>query len=170
MKGSDEVEEIVIVGRHAVKEAITSGHAINKILVQDSAKKQQLNDILKKAEDENTVIYHGETRDVSKWMAKSRFFIYPSYYPEGVPRSALQALASGRPIITFNTPGCKETVKNGLNGFVVEKKDIKALSEKMIWMIEHPEEVSKMALESRKLAEKEFDVYKINEKIIDRLR
>lgn len=56
MKGSDEVEEIVIVGRHAVKEAITSGHAINKILVQDSAKKQQLNDILKKAKSHKLVV------------------------------------------------------------------------------------------------------------------
>ena len=69
------------------------------------------------------------------WMA---CLLYTSYYPEGVPRSVLQALASGRPVITFNTPGCKETVKNGVNGFVVEKKDIKALAEKMIWMIEHP--------------------------------
>lgn len=138
--------------------------------LDNAVEKSSLNDFLKESEEDNIVIYHGETNHVSKWMSRSRFFIYPSYYPEGVPRSALQALASGRPIITFNTPGCKETVKNGLNGFVVEKKDIKALSEKMIWMIEHPEEVSKMALESRKLAEKEFDVYKINEKIIDRLR
>ena len=138
--------------------------------LDNAVEKSSLNDILKKAEDENTVIYHGETRDVSKWMAKSRFFIYPSYYPEGVPRSVLQALASGRPVITFNTPGCKETVKNGVNGFVVEKKDIKALAEKMIWMIEHPKETENMAKESRKFAEDNFDVFKINENIINRLK
>ncbi|WP_234287392.1 glycosyltransferase [Anaerococcus obesiensis] len=82
----------------------------------------------------------------------------------------LQALASGRPVITFNTPGCKETVKNGVNGFVVEKKDIKALAEKMIWMIEHPKETENMAQESRKFAEDNFDVFKINENIINRLK
>lgn len=48
MKGSGTVEEIVIVGRHAVKEAIVSGHTINKILIQDTIKKGQINEILKK--------------------------------------------------------------------------------------------------------------------------
>ena len=47
MKGSENVEDTVIVGRHAVKEAIVSGHAINKILIQDGIKKQQINEILK---------------------------------------------------------------------------------------------------------------------------
>lgn len=42
MRGSDTVEDIVIVGRHAVKEAIVSGHTINKILIQDTIKKGQI--------------------------------------------------------------------------------------------------------------------------------
>lgn len=138
--------------------------------LDNTVEKSNLNDFLKKSEDDNIVVYHGETRNVSRCISKSRFFIYPSYYPEGVPRSALQALATGRPIITFNTAGCKETVKNGINGFIVEKKDIEALADKMIWMIEHPKEIENMALESRKFAEENFNVYKINEKIINKLK
>ena len=50
------MEDIVIVGRHAVKEAIISGHSINKILIQDGIKKQQINDILKNAKDQKLIV------------------------------------------------------------------------------------------------------------------
>lgn len=56
MKGSETLEEIVIVGRHAVKEAIVSGHTINKILIQDTVKKGQINDILKKANSNKIIV------------------------------------------------------------------------------------------------------------------
>ena len=56
MKGSGTVEEIVIVGRHAVKEAIVSGHTINKILIQDTIKKGQINEILKKANSQKIIV------------------------------------------------------------------------------------------------------------------
>ena len=56
MKGSENVEDTVIVGRHAVKEAIVSGHAINKILIQDGIKKQQINEILKNAKAQKLIV------------------------------------------------------------------------------------------------------------------
>lgn len=125
--------------------------------------------LLQKACDDGTVAYHGATTDVSGWMGKCRFFIYPSYYPEGVPRCAIQAIATGRPIITCDAPGCKETVKDGVNGFLIPAKNPQILAQKMIWMIEHPEEVEKMAVESRKYAEEKFDVNKVNEILLKRL-
>ena len=115
------------------------------------------------------VTYHGATDDVASWMGRCRFFIYPSYYPEGVPRCAIQAIATGRPIITCSTPGCKETVIDGVNGFMIAAKDEKILAEKMIWMIEHPTKVEMMANESRKYAEEKFNVNKINELIKNNL-
>ena len=125
--------------------------------------------LLQNAVDAGIVNYHGATKDVPSWMAKCRFFVYPSYYPEGVPRCAIQAIATGRPIITCNTPGCKETVQNGVNGFIVSPKNVEELAEKMIWMIENPESVCKMANASRKLAEIKFDVYKINQELINKI-
>ena len=126
--------------------------------------------LLQSALDAGIVNYHGATDDVPGWMAKCRFFVYPSYYPEGVPRCAIQAIASGRPIITCDTPGCKETVIDGVNGFMIPSKDENALSEKMIWMIEHPEAVAEMAVASRKLAEQKFNVEEINRQLISRLK
>lgn len=126
--------------------------------------------LLQSALDAGIVNYHGATNDVPFWMSTCRFFMYPSYYPEGVPRCAIQAIASGRPIITCDTPGCKETVIDGVNGFMIPSKDENALSEKMIWMIEHPEAVTEMAVASRKLAEQKFDVEEINRQLISRLK
>ena len=133
----------------------------------DGAVEKSNGDLLKNAINAGIVNYHGATNDVPAWMAKCRFF---SYYPEGVPRCAIQAIASGRPIITCNTPGCKETVEDGVNGFIIPSKDIEALAEKMIWMIENPELVCEMANASRKLAETKFDVNKINQELIDKMK
>ncbi len=125
--------------------------------------------LLQKATEKGIVAYHGATKDVPSWMEKCRFFVYPSYYPEGVPRCAMQAISCGRPIITCNTQGCKETAVDGVNGFVIESKNVEILAEKMIWLIENPAETEKMAIQSRRLAENKFDVNKINQELIDKM-
>lgn len=122
------------------------------------------------AEQNNVIKYCGISSNVEKSIDECRFFIYPSYYPEGVPRSVLQALSVGRPVITCNSSGCKDTVIDNKNGFLIEPFDYDALASKMIWLIENPIEAEKMGLESRKLAEEKFDVEKINEKIIGFLK
>lgn len=136
----------------------------------DSAIENDDNSILREACSEKIVTYHGATTDVPGWMARCRFFIYPSFYPEGVPRCAIQGIATGRPIITCDTPGCKETVIDGINGFMIPAQNHEILAEKMIWMIEHPRDVEKMAVESRKYAENKFDVHKVNELLISKLK
>lgn len=65
--------------------------------------------------------------------------------PRGTPRTILEAMATARPIITTDAPGCRETVKDGENGFLVPVKDAKALSDKMLWFVEHPEKIEEMA-------------------------
>ncbi len=135
----------------------------------DTVVEETQDQLLHNAIQNGIVRYHGATDNVSYWMEKCRYFIYPSYYPEGVPRCVQQALATGRPVITCDTSGCKETVMNEKNGFLVEPRNPSALAEKMIWMIEHPSEIEKMSVESRKLAEEKFDVYKINQVIIQNL-
>lgn len=124
---------------------------------------------LEAATKDGIVTYHGATTDVPDWLGKCRFFVYPSYYPEGVPRCAIQAIATGRPIITCATPGCKETVVDGVNGFMIEPRSPEALADKMLWMLRNPEEVARMAEESRRLAESKFDVNKINQILVEKM-
>ncbi|WP_440826800.1 glycosyltransferase family 4 protein [Psychrobacter cryohalolentis] len=113
----------------------------------------------------NIINYPGQVDDVQKWIAASHIFVLPSYR-EGVPRSTQEAMAIGRAVITTDVPGCRETVVDGVNGFLVEKWNPKALAEKMIYFIEHPEQIKKMGYESYKMAQDRFDADKVNKRLI----
>lgn len=119
--------------------------------------KQQLEEVIK----ENIVIYPGHVSNVSEWIAESHVFVLPSYR-EGFPRSTQEAMAIGRAVITTDVPGCRETVVDGVNGFIVPPFDSNALADKMLYLIEHPEEIQRMGDESHKMAMERFDVHKIN--------
>ena len=116
----------------------------------------------------NIINYPGQVDDVQKWIADSHVFVLPSYR-EGVPRSTQEAMAIGRAVITTDVPGCRETVVDGINGFLVEKWNPQALAEKMIYFIEHPEEIAIMGYESYKIAQDKFDAHKVNKRLIDML-
>lgn len=116
---------------------------------------------------ENKIIeYPGHVNNVSEWVAKSSVFVLPSYYREGVPRSTQEAMAIGRAAITTDVPGCRETVVNGVNGFLVEKWNPQALAEKMIHFIKNPEQVAIMGNESYKMAQEKFDANKVNDRLL----
>ena len=116
----------------------------------------------------NIINYPGQVDNVQKWIADSHVFVLPSYR-EGVPRSTQEAMAMGRAVITTDVPGCRETVIDGVNGFLVEKWNPQALAEKMIYFIEHPEQVAIMGQESYKIAQDKFDADKVNKRLIDML-
>lgn len=108
--------------------------------------------------------YPGHVTRVHDWIRASSVFVLPSYR-EGIPRSTQEAMAIGRPVITTDVPGCRETVIDGVNGFLVAKWDAQALADKMCYFIEHPEQVNIMGRESNKIALERFDVNKVNKKL-----
>lgn len=116
----------------------------------------------------NIINYPGQVDNVQKWIAASHVFVLPSYR-EGVPRSTQEAMAIGRAVITTDVPGCRETVIDGVNGFLVEKWSPQTLAEKMIYFIEHPKQIKKMGYESYKIAQEKFDADKVNKRLIDML-
>lgn len=116
----------------------------------------------------NIINYPGQVDNVQKWIADSHVFVLPSYR-EGVPRSTQEAMAIGRAVITTDVPGCRETVIDGVNGFLVEKWNPQALAEKMIYFIEHSEQIKKMGYESYKIAQEKFDADKVNKRLINML-
>ncbi len=115
--------------------------------------------------------YVGEaTRDeVTDLLRDSFCFVLPSYRGEGVPRSILEALAVGRPVISTDTAGCRDTVESGVNGFLIPPKDVEALARSMIYLINNPDEAITMGVASRIRAETLFDVHKVNREIIGAL-
>ena len=124
---------------------------------------------LREVTQANIVEYPGHVNNVPEWIANSSVFVLPSYYREGVPRSTQEAMAIGRAVITTDVPGCRETVIDGVNGFLVEKWNPQALAEKMIYFIEHPEQIKKMGYESYKIAQEKFDAGKVNKRLINML-
>lgn len=115
--------------------------------------------------DEGVVEWPGYV-DVRPWLAQTSVYVLPSYYREGVPRSTQEALAAGRPVITTDSPGCRETVISGQNGILVPPRDVDSLVSAMLYFIENPQEISVMGRSSRRLAEERFDVNAVNERML----
>lgn len=86
---------------------------------------------LKKWSDKENIIYKGSTDDVRSYLKDTHCFVLPSYYPEGTPKSLLEAASMRLPIITTNTPGCKNVVIDNVTGYLCKPKDHLDLYEKM---------------------------------------
>ncbi len=110
---------------------------------------------------EGSLTCPGRLDDVREELAAAHVFVLPSYR-EGMPRSTLEALATGRPIITTDAPGCRETVLPGENGLLVPPRDADALADACIRLADDRERLVRMGAASRKLAESRFDVRAVN--------
>lgn len=118
--------------------------------------------------EEGVVEYLGITQDVRPFIEKSSCIVLPSYYGEGVPLSLLEGAAIGRPVITTNSVGCKETVEDGKTGFLCEPKNVSSLVNAMEKIIRMPEEeLIKMGYRARKRVEKVFDVRLVIDKYVE---
>ena len=105
------------------------------------------------------------TADVRPHLAGAHVYVLPSY-GEGMPRSVLEAMAMGRPILTTDVPGCRETVVPGRNGLLVPPRDAAALADGMLRMMAEPARLVSMGRESRAMAEERFDVHAVNREIL----
>ena len=119
--------------------------------------------------DEGIIDYKGTTLDVVPYYEEATVAVLPSYR-EGLGLVNAEASAVGRPVITCDTIGTRCTVVDGYNGFLVPVGDSNALAEKMIYFLEHPDEIVTMGENGRRFAEEHFDKDKINQKICSVLR
>jgi len=112
---------------------------------------------------EGVVEYLGETRDVRPYLAAATVVVLPSWYREGLPRTLLEAMATGRAVITTDMPGCREPVIPGETGYLVPARDAEALAAAMIRFVDHPALAVTMGAAGRKLAEQRFAVERVND-------
>ena len=102
--------------------------------------------------------YLGPSDDVRPQIAAADCLVLPTYYPEGTPRTLLEAAAMGKPIITTDMPGCRTVVNDGRNGFLVAPRDAQSLAQGMIaFAALSPQARETMGRESRAHAEQTFD-------------
>ena len=107
---------------------------------------------------DDCVTYLGPQRDVRPFLAQCHVFVLPSHDGEGLPRTVLEAMAVGRPIITTDARGCRETVDVRVNGCLVPIADVPALADAMLSFLRRPDQIPAMARASRQKAARLFDV------------
>lgn len=108
-----------------------------------------------------TIEFLGKLQDVRPAIKTSTVYVLPSYR-EGTPRTVLEAMAMGRPVITTDAPGCRETVIDGDNGFLVPVQSVDGLVDAMFKFIKDPSLAERMGRRSRDIAEDKYDVHKVN--------
>lgn len=106
----------------------------------------------------------GYRKDIKKLLQQSHIMAFPSYYMEGLPKSLIEATAIGRPIITTQSIGCKDTVDDGVNGFLIAPKEVEPLVEKLRMLIDNAALRQKMGKASREKAERDFSLDVVVEK------
>ncbi len=125
--------------------------------------------VLKEYDKQGIVNYIGEVRNVKPYIENASVFVLPSYYREGVPRTLLEALAKGKPIITTDHVGCRETVVDGVNGFLIKPKSEKSLFEAIEKFILEPNLIVEFGKSSRTLAKKKFNVDIVNKILLNQI-
>lgn len=135
---------------------------------------------------EGTLKHHGMVKDVAALLRAMHVFVLPTWYREGVPHATLEALATGRPVITTNSVGARECVKltaegekqrehgemlmQGENGFLCQPQNVAAVKCAMEWYLAHPDQIAAQGRASRQLAAEVFDVRLVNDTIIRAMR
>lgn len=122
----------------------------------DSLTQRQLDELIASG-----IRFYGKLDDVRPAIAEHSVYVLPSYR-EGTPRSVLEAMAMGRPVITSDAPGCRETVVDGVNGLLVPPRDADSLYAAMKRFVEEPGLIAPMGAQSRRIAERRYDARKVS--------
>jgi len=110
--------------------------------------------------------WYGFTSEIKKVISRSDVYCLPSYR-EGIPKSTIEAMAIGRPILTTEAPGCEDTVEQGVNGFKVPVGNVMALSEKLQILIEDEPLRIQMGKQSREIFEKNYTLEKVIKQTVE---
>ncbi|RZK71368.1 MAG: glycosyltransferase family 1 protein [Pedobacter sp.] len=127
------------------------------------------NALYQKIKSGEVIEYLGQVRDVRPFIKKASIIVLPSYYGEGVPRCLLEGMAIGRPIITCDSVGCRETVvtvPHKQNGFLIPVKNSPALAITMAYYLNNKTEIITQGVNGRAYAQEKFDVNLVNAEML----
>jgi galacturonosyltransferase len=107
---------------------------------------------------EKCIVYHGLQKDLTPYYEQCSCFLYPSYYPEGMSNVCIEAAACGRPVIAADKAGCRETVDDGITGYIIPANDENAIIDAVERFLSlSAEQRKEMGIAGRRKMEKEFD-------------
>lgn len=115
-------------------------------------------EVLQAEQTAGNITYHGMQPDLNPFYQRCSCFLYPSYYPEGMSNVLLEAAACGRPAIAADRSGCRETVDDGVTGYIVPPRDTDAVLKAVEKFLQLSwEQRRDMGLAARAKVEREFD-------------
>lgn len=120
--------------------------------------------------DEGVLDYLGEARDVRPCLAAASVFVLPSWYREGLPRTILEAMATGRAVVTTDMPGCREPISEGINGYLVAPRDADALEAALLRFVDDPRLAPEMGARGRDIAEAHFSAGHVTDILLSTMR
>lgn len=112
----------------------------------------------------------GEVKDPVEFYRNCSVYVLPSYYREGLPRTILEAMSCGCPVITTDWPGCREPIEDGANGYLVPVRDDAALAERMERFARDPQLVKDMGEKSRRICSEKYEVSIVNRQMREIMR
>ena len=118
--------------------------------------------------ESGVINFLGKLADVRPAIRACSVYVLPSYR-EGTPRTNLEAMSMGRPVITTDAPGCRETVEPEINGILVNVGDADSLADAMIAFLDGTHSAAEMGVNSRQIAERKYDVHTVNRAVLDAL-
>jgi glycosyltransferase involved in cell wall biosynthesis len=178
LKGHEDEVHIMWVGRmvevkgleyliHAMRIVVTRYPQSKLILIGTGPLKAKLERLVGDLSLDKNITFTGSVNhsDVPLYLKEADIFVLPSL-SEGFPVVILEAMAAGKPVVASNVRGIPDAVTDGVTGFLVEPENYEQLAEKIVYLIEHPEEGERMGKAGRKLVEERFTWAKIAEEII----
>ncbi len=116
---------------------------------------------LKKWHEQGVIEWWGYRKDMPQVLGQAHIVCLPTYYGEGVPKVLLEAMSCGRAIITTDMPGCRELIVAGVNGVLIQPRNVQSLAEAISLLLKDRSLCKRMGIEGRKIAEAEYSIEKI---------
>ena len=111
--------------------------------------------------------YLGHTSDVRPFLDACSALVLPSYYREGLPNCLIEAMLTGRPVVTTDWPGCRDAVQHGVNGLLVPPRDVPALAAAMRVLSAEPSPILAMGQAGRAIAEARFSTATVTARMLE---
>lgn len=122
---------------------------------------------LKEWDKAGTIEWWGHVTDVRAAIQQSSLVVLPTYYPEGVPKVLLEAASCARAIVATDVPGCREVVRNAVNGLLIPPREPERLAEAVRSLLDSPDTLRDYGAEGRRIAEQEFSESAVVQATID---
>ena len=127
------------------------------VVAGDGEQRVQLEKLIADLKLQDKVLLLGWQSDIANILYSSDIFVMTSLW-EGLPRTILEAMCCGKPVVANAVDGVKEIIQEGITGFKVEPYDYKYTAEKIIYLLENDDTSKKMGLAGKQAIDKEYDI------------